>query len=108
MAMNSGTQHQSLLEHIVLRKDFLERRVEMLNADFCEEAEPAHVDSQNRDVAFLDEPRCIQHGAVAAQHEDHIRERRELGDLVIRTFADEGRSFSVKHHLFLTLSQPSH
>src|SRR5581483_9163413 len=106
VALDARAQHEALLDVIIAREDALERGVDVLETDFSQEAQAAQVDAQDRHGALLDEPRGVEHRAVAAEHDHEVGLAGHLRLRIGCRLSEQGRGFWIEDDLLAALAQP--
>ena len=77
VALDSGLDHQAIFAAPLHRYHAVDPVVEITGAEVGEETKPAHIDAEDWDGNFGQEPGCTKNGAVAANND---RQGSVLGD----------------------------
>lgn len=104
--MNMRLQHQSLVEHEIVREHPLERRIQIVQDDFGQESQTAHIHTENRNAALAGQSRRIEHRAVASQHEQHIGLAGEMRFLKPALLAKQRRRGRIQENVDVPGTKP--
>ena len=79
MAPHLRGEHDPFFDHEPAREESLQGREELILGQRREEAEAAEVHAENRHAQVAHEPRHGEKRAVAAQHQQQVHLRRQVG-----------------------------
>ena len=78
----------------------------MFESNLREKSKAAHIDAENRDASFTGQPCGIQHGAVTAEDQEHIRFLRQLRLLDAAAFVQQRGRRIIQDDIDFPVPQP--